>query len=86
MKQHINTSDQKGHDFEVLYKAMVQSEDYLARIASLENKLVKLTSLREETGKYNKLRNDAEFSVNKLTDEYLDEFYDLDEIEELLKD
>ena len=81
MKQHIDASDHKGHEFEMLYKAMIESEDYANRKPNNEKKLPKLHRIKQDTGKYSRLRDDALHTCNKFSEDYLEGLFEIDELE-----
>lgn len=86
MKQHIDTSDDANQDFERLYNSMIASDDYSTRKPNNERKIPKLQRMRGENEKFKRLRDDGVAVCNKYSDDYLEDCYDIDEMNDIVKE
>lgn len=86
MKQHTDTSDDANQDFERLYNSMIASDDYSPRKPNNERKIPKLQRMRGENEKFKRLRDDGVAVCNKYSDDYLEDCYDIDEMNDIVKE
>lgn len=82
----LASSNENVGQFDILYKAMLGSEDYNPKRGEIEKKMRRMAQLRSECGKYTEDKNAIEKADEKYANLDLDTIEDMDKLNEIIKE
>lgn len=86
MKQFLVQNKEKAGDFDTIYKAMHESEDYQAKRPIVEKKMKRMQVLKQECGKLEQVKAEMEREgqVFQITEEDFDKIESLEELQDII--